>query len=472
MNDVSRSARVVSIFAAGLLFCTALPLFAEISYDVQCIIGDEGTCVGFRDFVEPTDVAVDASGNVLACAFASRTAFRIGAYGLITQIFDEMGAPHLTAIAAGAGGVVYVGGHYPLSDRVYRVDPNGDVEIVIFAWGGEGIPLGGLSDLAVDGTGNVWAASNVAIHRVAPDGTVTSEGDQFHPCLLPSGVAVDDENTVYVSCRSSSRAYKMTTDGTVTLLIDETGDQAGNTFEWASSVAVDHLGNAYVTGSISDNVFRIRPDGTIDEILDGGPGGTYDLEEPEHLTVDIVGNVYVTGASSSNAFRIDTDGTVTEIIDSTGDGAGRPLMRALGIAVDTSGNVYVASNENHFVFKLSPSVMAGRVPDGGASPGVPLIVTRHDESSLRLTWGSSCAATDTSYSVYRGDLGDFSSHTPLVCDTGGLAEATIATPADSSYFLVTPNNSDYEGSLGNRSDGTQRPASTAPCLIRVYGECP
>ncbi len=65
------------------------------------------------------------------------------------------------------------------------------------------------------------------------------------------------------------------------------------------------------------------------------------LVDPWGIAVDGTGNVYVAGHASDNAFQITPGGVITEIIDETGDGTGNVLDGPLGIAVDGSGNVYV-----------------------------------------------------------------------------------------------------------------------------------
>ncbi len=119
----------------------------------------------------------------------------------------------------------------------------------------------------------------------------------------------------------------------------------------------------------------------------------------------------------------------------------------------------------------APAAGAGRVPDGGPTPGTPLAVEAAAGGDLRLTWGASCAATDTDFSVYEGALGDFASHLPRLCSTAGATTVTLTPSPGSRYYLVVPANGSREGSYGLRSDLAERPASSAACVPQSILSC-
>jgi len=72
---------------------------------------------------------------------------------------------------------------------------------------------------------------------------------------------------------------------------------------------------------------------TITEIIDATGDGTGNtMEGPNDVAVDSSGNVYLAGRDSDNAFKITPGGVITEIIDATGDGAGKSLWTAPGMS--------------------------------------------------------------------------------------------------------------------------------------------
>ncbi|MGH9869645.1 MAG: DNRLRE domain-containing protein [Candidatus Polarisedimenticolia bacterium] len=119
-----------------------------------------------------------------------------------------------------------------------------------------------------------------------------------------------------------------------------------------------------------------------------------------------------------------------------------------------------------------PPAGAGRVPDGGPTPGVPLTVDLAPGGDITLSWSASCTATDTDFAVYEGVLEDFTSHQPRLCSTAGSMTVTLTPGSGGRYYLVVPHNGAREGSYGLKSDLSERPASSAPCVPQSIATCP
>lgn len=110
--------------------------------------------------------------------------------------------------------------------------------------------------------------------------------------------------------------------------------------------------------------------------------------------------------------------------------------------------------------------LPGAVPDG-LGPGVPLQVAKDalDPGRLDLSWGDSCGAAQVDFAVYEGALGNWYSHAPRLCTTGGALTAEDLQPAAGDrYFLVVPLAPAAEGSYGTSSSGAEIPQGAGACL--------
>ncbi len=141
-------------------------------------------------------------------------------------------------------------------------------------------------------------------------------------------------------------------------------------------VAVDLAGNVYVSDAGgSDRVRRVRREGMVTTVAGAGPGfvdgpgAVARFRTPSGLSIDRDGRLYVADTGNHAIRRVAPDGEVTTL---AGDGVAGyrdgPADRArfsspMGVAVDSSGVVYVADTYNDRIRVISPdghvSTMAG-----------------------------------------------------------------------------------------------------------------
>ncbi|MFC2157606.1 SBBP repeat-containing protein [Acidobacteriota bacterium] len=139
----------------------------------------------------------------------------------------------------------------------------------------------------------------------------------------------------------------------------------GNSADVPAAIAVDGSDNVIVTGASKDNLslwdyatVKYNTDGTpvwASPVRFTGQGSGHD--QPHSMTLDSSGNIYVTGESDSGSANIDfctikydPDGNTLWSGGSTYNGAvywdGGDLDSPNAIAVDSSGNVYVAGRSD------------------------------------------------------------------------------------------------------------------------------
>jgi sugar lactone lactonase YvrE len=248
--------------------------------------------------------------------------------------------------------------------------------------------------VAADRVGNVYVADsgNRILRKITPSGVVSTLAGRAGSSGTADGtgsaarfgslhgVAVDGAGHLYVADGANNRIRKVTPSGTVSTLGDGTGNAAR--FNGPHGVAVDSAGNLYVAETSNHAILKITPSGPI-TTLAGMPGssGSADgsgsaarFKEPEDLAVDAAGNVYVADWGNNTIRKITPSGNVTTIggvpgsaaASTDGSGSAARFGFAKGVAVDSSGKVYVADTDNH-------TIRVG-VPGGGAPTPTPIPV--------------------------------------------------------------------------------------------------
>jgi len=138
-------------------------------------------------------------------------------------------------------------------------------------------------------------------------------------------------------------------------------------FNQPVGIARDSSGNLYVADSGNHTIRRITPAGVVTTLAgqagtsgtSDGPGAAARFSALKGIAVDGGGNIY---AVDNNAVRkINPAGIVTtlagvsgELGDADGAGSAARFRRPWGIAVDGSGNAYVADTENSLVRRIAP----------------------------------------------------------------------------------------------------------------------
>ena len=134
------------------------------------------------------------------------------------------------------------------------------------------------------------------------------------------------------------------------------------------------------------------------------------------------------------------------------------------------GKIDTVSIDEMFV---TSSLSTGYCGEAASDASTPLALSAAAGGALRLDWGASCVASDNDYAVYEGTIGDFTSHLPIICSTGGATSVTITPSAASTYYLVVPNDRSHEGRYGKKSSGAEIPAGRTRCYpAAILTGCP
>ena len=213
---------------------------------------------------------------------------------------------------------------------------------------------------AVDHEGNIYVTYSgprgqrvpVSLYRI----TANYDVKPYVTSLVnPSGLALDRQGNLFVSCRNDGTIHRVTPEGRAEEWIEGMGIATG--------IAFDRAGNLYV-GDRSGTIFKISPSREIFVFATLEPSvAAY------HLAFHPSGDLYVSGPTTSSfdrIYRITQGGEVSVFF--------RGLGRPQGLAFDREANLYVAASYGgrRGIVRITPQGSADIVLSGSGLVGVAL----------------------------------------------------------------------------------------------------
>ncbi|TZF86380.1 T9SS type A sorting domain-containing protein (plasmid) [Pedobacter sp. BS3] len=236
----------------------------------------------------------------------------------------------------------------------------------------------------------------------------------------PVGVAVDVSGNLYIADRANNKIRKITPAGVVSTLAGSgvvgsaDGTGASASFYNPYGVAVDTSGNIYVADRYNHKIRKITPAGVVSTFAGSGAVGSADgtgtsasFSELGGIAIDIAGNLYVSDLQNQTIRKITPAAVVSTLAGSVGTagfangtGSAAKFNYPFGIAVDRTGNLYVADRANHRIRKITPGGLVSTVAGSGAANSIDGIDT---VASFNNPVG---VAVDSIGNIYVSDYGN------------------------------------------------------------------
>ena len=296
-------------------------------------------------------------------------------------------------VAADSAGNIYFTSYY--YHTVSKLAPNGTVTTLAgSSYSSGAVDATGASarfnyprGLAVDSTGNLYVAdsNNHTIRKISPTGIVSIlAGEPLKPGVVdatgtaarfntPYGVALDSAGNLYVADSANYAIRKITPAGVVTTFagssIPGTADGTGTAarFNYPHGIASDSAGNLYVADTGNHAIRKISPAGVVTTLAGSignagsadGTGIAAQFFTPTTVAVDSTGTLFVTDSSNYTIRKVTSTGVVTTVGgtpgatgDTSGLGGAARFYSPRGVAVDSSGNLFVG---DYYALKLGVS---------------------------------------------------------------------------------------------------------------------
>ena len=386
----------------------------------------------------PSGVALDGAGNLYIADGGNRRIRKVSATGVITTVagtgtvgFSGDGGAATAAqlspfsVAVDGSGNLYIadGGNY----RIRKVDSSGNISTVAgtgtSGFSGDGgaataARLRSPRGVAVDGSGNLYIAdrSNNRIRKVDSSGNISTvaggsigDGGAAVAARLhnPSSVALDGAGNLYIADWGNQRIRKVSATGVISTVAGigtiGTGGFSGDggaavaaQLNSPSSVALDGSGNLYIADTYNQRIRKVDSSGNISTVAGTGTGGLHtggfsgdgaaavaaQLNRPQGVALDGSGNLYIADTYNQRIRKVDSSGNISTVAGTgtggfgtggfSGDGAAATaaqLNRPQGLALDGSGNLYIADTLNHRIRKVDAAGVISTVA-GDGSPGI------------------------------------------------------------------------------------------------------
>jgi sugar lactone lactonase YvrE len=324
----------------------------------NCFFNGDGLATS-ADLANPKGVAVDASGNV----FLSDTNNQ--------RIREVIGGNIVTIAGNGNGG--YNGDNFTATS-VEVFNPQGvavDTSDDVFVADSQNHRI---RELTIGGNMGTAAGNGTSAACAALNGYIGTD-EVF---CSPQGVSIDGSGDLFIADQGANLVSEINSSGILTVLAGDgtfgfngDGIATAQNLSGPTKAIVDSMGNVYIADAGSNRIRKVDTSGNMTTIagsgvlgFDGdGPATSHALSSPTGIAFDNSGNLLIADYGNDRIRRVDAGGNMTTIVGVgspgfSGDG-GLAIYANLNsprdVAVDSTGNIFIADSTNNRVRKVDTS---------------------------------------------------------------------------------------------------------------------
>src|SRR5208283_1125843 len=299
-------------------------------------------------------------------------------------------------VALDKNGNIYVTNSCTAAITIYAKGSNGDTP-PIATIGGSNTGLRYPAGIALDSSGKIYVAddglgglgpgsvfvypavgSSTGLLNETPTATISGSNTDL---TYPEGIALDSSSKIYVPDRTADSVFVYPALGSSTGLLDEdpTATIAGSNTGLSGpfGIALDSSGKIYVADFFTASVYIFPALGSSTGLLDEARtatigGSNTGLQRPAGIALDSKGDIYVvddgpSGVGPASVFAYPAPGSSTGLLDEAPSAAVTAAVTTglkfpEGIALDSSGNIYVTDNSTASVFVYPAGSNANAAP--------------------------------------------------------------------------------------------------------------
>ncbi len=348
----------------------------------------------------------------------------------------------------------------------------------IYGFGGDSGPATSASiynpsGVAVDSAGNIYIAdegnnrirkvnaSTEVITTVAGNGSATFRGDNSPATSAslynPSGVAVDSAGNIYIADEGNNRIRKVNASTEVITTVagngsatfsGDGGPATSASLNYPTGVAVDSTGNIYIADSNNNRVREVNAStGVIKTVAgngsatfsgDSGPATSASLNYPTGVAVDSTGNIYIADSNNNRVREVNAStGAITTVAGNgtatyggdNGVATLASLNYPISVSVDAARNIYIADTYNDSVRKVNASTGMIATVAGNGTYGFSGDNSSATSASLNYPSGVSADATGNIYiaDFYSNRIRKVNASTGMITTVAGNGTATFGS---------------------------------------------